>query len=213
MSTVKPEDFIQNIYTNGNTSEHDGSPQYPFDSRKAQELLRLNEQHHSFIELLRDRLVHAPVDRPKRILDLGCGTGITTFSIARKFPDAEVIGIDMNPVPAMSNKPPNVTFVQAKIEDIKERVNSTQPSQSHTGLPSPEMFRKGSFDYIFSRLLTLAVADWPGLISTCTLLLAPGGWLEMHEPARYDSLCYPSKNTRAGGCRQIEVLRSRFLGT
>ncbi len=29
------------------------------------------------------------------ILDLGCGTGILTFQIAEKFPDAEIVGVDI----------------------------------------------------------------------------------------------------------------------
>ncbi|MGI0082545.1 MAG: class I SAM-dependent methyltransferase [Nitrosopumilaceae archaeon] len=29
------------------------------------------------------------------ILDLGCGTGILTFQVAEKFPDAEIVGIDV----------------------------------------------------------------------------------------------------------------------
>ena len=32
----------------------------------------------------------------RRILDLGCGTGIVTMQLAERFPDAEVIGIDLS---------------------------------------------------------------------------------------------------------------------
>lgn len=39
-----------------------------------------------------------PRDREfKRILDLGCGTGIITLPLARRFPDAEIVGIDLMP--------------------------------------------------------------------------------------------------------------------
>ncbi|MCS7002261.1 MAG: class I SAM-dependent methyltransferase, partial [Dehalococcoidia bacterium] len=33
--------------------------------------------------------------RPKRILDLGCGTGPSSMALAELFPDAEVIGVDL----------------------------------------------------------------------------------------------------------------------
>ncbi|MBD1912397.1 MULTISPECIES: class I SAM-dependent methyltransferase [unclassified Leptolyngbya] len=35
--------------------------------------------------------------QPRRIVDLGCGTGSTTLLLKQAFPDAEVIGIDLSP--------------------------------------------------------------------------------------------------------------------
>jgi ubiquinone/menaquinone biosynthesis C-methylase UbiE len=35
--------------------------------------------------------------QPRRILDLGCGTGSTTRLLKQKFPNAEVIGVDLSP--------------------------------------------------------------------------------------------------------------------
>ena len=37
------------------------------------------------------------VSAPRRALDLGTGTGVGAFAIARRFPDAEVIGVDLSP--------------------------------------------------------------------------------------------------------------------
>ena len=34
--------------------------------------------------------------QPKRILDLGCGTGATTLSLKQQFPDADVVGLDLS---------------------------------------------------------------------------------------------------------------------
>jgi SAM-dependent methyltransferase len=36
-------------------------------------------------------------DSPRRVLDLGCGTGNATFLVARRFPEAEVVGVDLSP--------------------------------------------------------------------------------------------------------------------
>lgn len=91
MAALKADDFVKDVYASGKTMRND-APTYAFDSSKAGEMKRLDEQHYSFMELMRDRLVHAPVERPRRILDMCCGTGITTITIARKFPEAEVIG-------------------------------------------------------------------------------------------------------------------------
>lgn len=35
--------------------------------------------------------------QPKRIIDLGCGTGSTTLLLQQAFPDAEIIGLDLSP--------------------------------------------------------------------------------------------------------------------
>jgi ubiquinone/menaquinone biosynthesis C-methylase UbiE len=35
--------------------------------------------------------------QPRRILDLGCGTGSTTLLLKQTFPEAEVIGLDLSP--------------------------------------------------------------------------------------------------------------------
>jgi len=35
--------------------------------------------------------------RPAKIVDLACGTGDFTFALARRFPDARIVGIDLTP--------------------------------------------------------------------------------------------------------------------
>lgn len=37
------------------------------------------------------------VERARRILDLACGTGILTYMFREKFPDCEVVGVDVSP--------------------------------------------------------------------------------------------------------------------
>ena len=40
----------------------------------------------------------APIKKPKRILDVGTGTGSWAIDIAEEFPDAEIIGNDLSPI-------------------------------------------------------------------------------------------------------------------
>lgn len=47
--------------------------------------------------LVRQGLMDAIRCYPRRILDLGCGTGSMTMMLHQKFPDAEVIGLDLSP--------------------------------------------------------------------------------------------------------------------
>lgn len=46
---------------------------------------------------VRQGLIDRIQGKPRRILDLGCGTGTTTQMLKRSFPDAEVIGLDLSP--------------------------------------------------------------------------------------------------------------------
>ncbi|NEQ38237.1 MAG: class I SAM-dependent methyltransferase [Okeania sp. SIO3I5] len=46
---------------------------------------------------VRKALVDAVQVRPRRILDLGCGTGSMTIMLKQAFPQAKVIGIDLSP--------------------------------------------------------------------------------------------------------------------
>ena len=91
-----------------------------------------------------------------------------------------MIGVDINPVPAMPDIPKNVTFIQGRVEDIIASVTSGQPTQGNDGSISSAAFGEASFDYVFARLLTCVISTWPELINTCVSLLRPGGWLEMH---------------------------------
>jgi ubiquinone/menaquinone biosynthesis C-methylase UbiE len=62
---------------------------------------------------------------PKRVLDLGTGTGAAAFEAARRFPSAEVVGVDMAEqmlAQARSKTPPElagrVTFQAADAERL-----------------------------------------------------------------------------------------------
>lgn len=46
---------------------------------------------------VRQELINRIQGQPRRILDLGCGTGSTTLMLKQAFPDAEVIGLDLSP--------------------------------------------------------------------------------------------------------------------
>lgn len=46
---------------------------------------------------VRQELINRIQGTPRRILDLGCGTGSTTLLLKQAFPQAEVIGLDLSP--------------------------------------------------------------------------------------------------------------------
>ncbi len=47
--------------------------------------------------MVRQALIDSIQSKPRRILDLGCGTGSTTLMLKQAFPEAEVIGLDLSP--------------------------------------------------------------------------------------------------------------------
>jgi SAM-dependent methyltransferase len=67
-----------------------------------------------------ERALEALPEAPRRVLDLGTGTGLAAFVAAHRFPDAEVVGVDLAPGmvdQARRNTPPElaerVRFEQA----------------------------------------------------------------------------------------------------
>lgn len=153
----------------------------PHDSS---EHARLEEQSAALHELMHNTTFHAlpnlSTNNPaSKILDIGCGTGTTTISLARHYPTSAttVYGIDLFPVPLHLHAAPlpgNVTFIQA---DIRALV-----SQEHSS-KGDETFHVGTFDYTFSRLLICGMHDWPAYIASLFSLLKPGGWAEHHDLA------------------------------
>ncbi|KAI8208328.1 methyltransferase domain-containing protein [Colletotrichum sp. SAR 10_86] len=79
--------------------------------------------------------------------------------IADEFPNAEVIGNDLSPV-QMEWVPPNVKF---EVDDVE----------------SPWIGPK--YDFIFSRTMAGAIADWPQLAKNVFENTNPGGWAEFQD--------------------------------
>lgn len=117
--------------------------------------------HHLWLLTLHDKLFLAPIVNPKRILDVGSGTGLWAVDIADHFPTAEIIATDLSPI-LYTAPPPNLTF---EVDDAG----------------SEWCYPASHFDLIHIRGLTGCIRDWPYFYSQVYAHLAPGGWVEQLE--------------------------------
>lgn len=113
-----------------------------------------------------------PKDRAyERILDAGSGSGVFSFQLARLFPGARVLGVDLlqEPVEAclhmvQKSRTPNVSFRWGSVEDIPE---------------------EGLFDLILCVDLLEHIQDDMAALKGLFRSAAPGAVLVLHVPALY----------------------------
>ncbi|KAF5962590.1 methyltransferase [Fusarium bulbicola] len=124
---------------------------------------RLDLQHALCLLTFDNQLHLAPIfedgETPvKRVLDIGTGTGCWAIDFGDDHPEATVVGVDLSPIqPAFV--PPNVEF---QIDDVEEDWTFSEP-----------------FDYIYTRFMTVSLANWPRFFGQSFTNLNPGGWMEV----------------------------------
>jgi demethylmenaquinone methyltransferase/2-methoxy-6-polyprenyl-1,4-benzoquinol methylase len=101
-----------------------------------------------------------------RILDLACGTGISTFAIARRFPDSRIVGVELR---------------EEYLAIAREKVRRRGLHNVELVLSRAEDYHSAEpFDCISSSYLA-KYADLPLLVRNCRDMLKDGGMLLMHD--------------------------------
>lgn len=89
--------------------------------------------------IVRQGLLDRVQSQPRRILDLGCGTGSTTLLLKRAFPQAEVIGLDLSPY--------MLIVADEKARQAQLDIQFRHGNAEQTGFPA------ASFDLVTASLL------------------------------------------------------------
>jgi trans-aconitate 2-methyltransferase len=121
-----------------------------------------DERGRPFVELL----ARVGAQAPRQVVDLGCGPGNLTGLLARRWPDAEVVGIDSSP--QMVEAGSAVPGVELRVGDLR----TWEPAEP------------------VDVLVSNATLQWvPGHLDLLPRLagqVAPGGWFAFQVPGNFD---------------------------
>lgn len=174
---------------------------------------RLDKQHRAYCIILQGlypdpetvRAVLAPeAGVTKRIMDIGCGSGIWCTEMSREFPHCQVLGIDLAPVPLLPEQiPPNCTF---EMDDVNRGLEH----------------HRGQYDLVHARTMGIGLTDYRKTLEHLSDCLKPGGMILYLDgdydfcsglPMRYVP-CWSSSNPQGSYMQRVlyEYRRSAMLG-
>jgi len=172
---------------------------------------RLDMTHHVFSLTLNGDLCMTKLGNPKRILDLGTGTGIwvcncithdqpwsatdltprQAIDIGDAFPSAEVIGTDLSPIQSqwyfsrLPTRPfiPTVPRTLSLETDQQVKIPRVPPNVRFEidDATLPWTFPPSHFSFIHARTLAGAIQDWPSLVGSIHTHLESNGRVEISE--------------------------------
>jgi len=120
-----------------------------------------------------DLMARVGATEPRVVVDLGCGNGPLTLSLAQRWPGARVVGVDHSPQMLTAAR---ALDASNSVEWVESDVAQWDPS---TLGDAPDV------------IVTNATLQWvPGhldLLTRWAAALAPGGWLAMQVPGNLDA--------------------------
>ena len=113
-----------------------------------------------------DLIARIPIERPRTVVDLGCGTGNVTRILRQRWPDAGITGIDGSPqmLAEARNAEADISWEQADIA-------AWQPP--------------ARYDLVFSNAALHWLDDHPALFARLACNIAAGGALAVQMPRNF----------------------------
>ncbi len=137
-----------------------------------------------------DLLTRIDHPAPRRVVDLGCGPGELTAALARRWPGAEVTGID--------SSPEMVARARAG-EDLPANLTFTTGDAGQWG-PGPQD------DVIVSNALLQWVPGHLELLRDWASTMVDGAWLALQVPANFDAPSHALMRRHADSARWAALL-------
>ncbi len=145
---------------------------YVIDIENVAETARLLDQDYLITKAMGGLFPEEPdLENVGRILDIACGPGGWACEVAFRYPDIEVVGVDIN------QNVIKYAQAMAKVQQLKN------VSFEVMDVKQPIKFPDEAFDMVNGRLLFgfLSKEDWPKLLTECKRILCPGGILRLTE--------------------------------
>ncbi|KAI9277918.1 S-adenosyl-L-methionine-dependent methyltransferase [Umbelopsis sp. AD052] len=161
-------------YGSSSASDDSVAKQMYYMSENAGERRKEVDRHtrqHYLLKQIFGSIHKSPLDSPKKIIDLGCGTGVWCVEMALKYPTAHILGWALDP--------PTVSVPDSLKNLSFAKVDLFQPDAGIHLLDSDTV------DFIYIRDLALIMATnerWLSAIKEAYRVLRPGGWIEIIEP-------------------------------
>jgi trans-aconitate 2-methyltransferase len=115
-----------------------------------------------------DLAARIEVASPRRIIDLGCGPGNSTAVLHRRWPDAEITGLDSD-------------------EEMLRTARRNSPQQNWVQADASSWQSRGGFDVVFSNALLQWLPDHDAVINRWFKAVEPGGALAVQIPVNFKS--------------------------
>ena len=139
-----------------------------------------------------DLLARVRADRPASVVDLGCGPGNLTATLAGRWPDAAVSGVDSSPE----------MIEQAQREHAAARLSFAVADLRAWNAPEP-------LDVVISNATLQWVPGHLDLLPGLVELVRPGGWLAFQVPGNFGERTHTAMAEVATSQRWAEAFGGR----